>query len=244
MRNDFAGAVILFFLSLFAYVKLVGPIPFSVTSVTTNQSQPFTVTGEGKVTATPDVAIFTAGVTAQGATARDAQNSLNSVINKVSDAVKNAGVEGKDIQTSTYSITPSYNYQIHPGKITGYTANSNLTVKVRAMARVNSVIDAATSAGANELGGVTFDVSDKSNYENEARAKAVADAKAKAENAAKIAGFSLGTIVNYSETFGGMPRPVPMMAQAEGGGPATPPTQVEPGTNEISVTVTLSYEIR
>ena len=69
------------------------------------------------------------------------------------------------------------------------------------------------------------------------------DDKTKAENAAKVAGFKLGRIVNYGEDFGGVPRPIPMMARAESGGTTVPATQVEPGTNEINVTVTLSYEV-
>lgn len=243
MKSDFAGAVILFFIALFAYVKLVGPIPFSVTSVTTNQTQPFTVTGEGKATAVPDLAILNAGVTAQGTTVKEAQDKLNTAINNVASAVKNSGVEAKDIQTSNYSISPSYNYQLNPNRINGFTANSNLTIKVRNIDKVNSVIDAATASGANQVGGVTFDVSDKTAAENQARTLAVASAKAKAENAAKVAGFKLGRIVNYSEDFGRVPRPIPMMAKAENVWAAVPPTRVEPGTNEIDVTVTLSYQI-
>ncbi len=243
MRTDFAGAVILFFIALFAYVKLAGPIPFSVTSVTTNQTQPFSVTGEGKATAIPDMASVNAGVTAEGTTVKDAQDKLNTAINKVSQAVKGQGVDSKDIQTSNYSISPNYNYQTNPNRINGYSASSNLTIKVKNIDRVNGVIDAATGSGATNVGGVTFDVSDKTKAENEARSLAVADAKAKAENAAKISGFKLGRLVNYDENFGGAPRPIPMMAKAEGLGGA-PPTQVEPGTNEIDVTVTLSYEIQ
>lgn len=243
MKTDFAGAVILFFIALFAYVKLVGPIPFSVTSVTTNKSEPFSVTGEGKATAVPDLAILNAGVTAQGNTVKEAQDQLNISINKVSAAVKNAGVDTKDIQTSNYSINPNYDYRISPQHITGYSASSNLTIKVRNIDKVNGVIDAATAAGATQVGGVTFEVSDKTKAENEARQLAVADAKAKAENAAKMAGFRLGKLINYQENFGNVPRPIPMMARAEGGGTTVPPTQVEPGTNEIDVTVTLSYEV-
>lgn len=243
MRNDFAGAVILFFIALFVYVKLVGPIPFSVTSVTTNQSAPFTVTGEGKVSLSPDMATLNAGVTAQGATVKAAQDSLNAAINKVADAVKAVGVDAKDIKTSNYSINPNYNYQFNPQRIVGYTASSNLLIKVKNIDKVNAVIDAATAAGANQVGGVTFDVSDKTKAENEARTLAVADAKAKAENAAKVAGFKLGRLVNYDENFGGQPRPMLLTAKAEELGGA-PSTQVEPGTNEIDVTVTLSYEVQ
>jgi uncharacterized protein YggE len=94
------------------------------------------------------------------------------------------------------------------------------------------------------VGGISFDVDDKTKAQNEARQLAVADAKSKAENAAKMAGFSLGRIINYSEDFGGAPRPFPMMAKADVSAGGGVPTEVQTGTNEITVTVTLSYQIQ
>lgn len=243
MKN-IGGAVILFFIALFAYTKLAGPIPFTVTSVTTNKTDTFTVTGEGKVNVPPDIAVISAGVQAQGATVKIVQDQLNKNMNAVSAAVKAAGVDAKDIQTSGYNINPMYDYGTGTPRITGYQASSNVTIKVRAIDTANSVIDAATAAGANQIGGINFDVDDKTKAQNQAREKAVADAKSKAENAARVAGFSLGKIINYSEDFGGAPRPIPMLAKADIAGGGGVPTQVEPGTNEIAVTVTLSYQIQ
>ncbi len=242
MKN-FAGAIILFFIALFAYTKLAGPIPFSVNSVTTNKTDTFTVTGEGKISVPPDIAIVNAGVQAQGTTVKAAQDLLNKNINAVSAAIKSAGVDNKDIQTSGYNINPTYDFSAGKQRVTGYQASSNLTIKVRAIDRANTVIDAATAAGATNVGGINFDVDDKTKSQNEARQKAVADAKSKAENAAKIAGFTLGKIINYSEDFGPAPRPLPMLAKADMGAVGAP-TQLETGTNEITVTVSLSYELR
>lgn len=242
MKHSMAG-ILLFFIALFVYTKLAGPIPFSVTSVTTTKSDTFNVTGEGKVNVIPDIATIMVGVTGQGATVTAAQNTLNTDINKVTEAIKRLGIEAKDIKTSNYNIQPVYDYRSTPQKITGYNATSNLTIKVKNTDRVNSVIDAATGNGANLVSGVTFDVADKTKAENEARKEAVADAKAKAENAAKIAGFTLGRIINYSENFGGNPRPVLMAAKADGLGGGSG-TQIEPGTSEINLAVSLSYEIR
>jgi uncharacterized protein len=239
-----AGAIIVFFLALFAYIKLAGPIPFNVTSITTTKTDTFSVTGEGKVSVPPDIAIVSAGVQAQGQTVKIAQDQLNKTINAVSSAVKKAGVEDKDIQTTGYNINPMYDYNSGTPRITGYQASSHLTIKVRAIDTANSVIDAATGAGANQVGGITFDVDNKTTAQNQAREKAVTDAKSKAENAARIAGFSLGKIINYSEDFGGTLRPIPMLATADKGLGAGAPTQVETGTNEITVTVTLSYQIQ
>jgi uncharacterized protein len=235
--------VVVFFIVLFAYIKLAGPIPFSITSVTTTKTDTFSVTGEGKVYVVPDIAIVSAGVQAQAGTVKIAQDQLNKNINAVSSAVKKSGVADKDIQTTGYNINPMYDYNSGPPRITGYQASSNLTIKVRAIDSANSVIDAATAAGANQIGGITFDVDDKTKAQNQAREQAVADAKSKAENAAHIAGFSLGKIINYSEDFGGGVRPIPMLVKADIAGSAGVPTQVETGTNEITVTVTLSYQI-
>lgn len=241
--KHFVSGVVTFFILLFAYTKIAGPLPFSVTSVTTQKTDTFNVTADGKAAAAPDIALVNVGVQAQGGTVKQAQQELNSAINKVAEAIKKVGVEAKDIQTSGYNLTPTYDYREGRGRITGYQANSNLTVKVREIEKANQVIDAATVGGANQVGGVSFDIDDKTKVENEARQKAVAEAKKKAEEAAKIAGFRLGRIINYSENFGPGPRPIPMLTKTEmaaGGAP----TQIEPGTNEITVSVTLSYEIK
>ncbi len=243
MKN-LAGAVIVFFLALFAYIKLAGPIPFTVTSVSTTKTDTFSVTGEGKISVPPDIAIVSAGVQAQGPTTKIVQDQLNKNINAVSSAVKSAGVDVKDIQTAGYTINPMYDYNSSTPRITGYQASTNLTIKVRAIDNANAVIDAATAAGANQIGGITFDVDDKTKAQDEARTLAVADAKTKAQNAAKIAGFTLGKIINYSEDFGSPPQPMPMLAKADIAGPAGVPTQIETGTNDITVTVTLSYQIQ
>jgi uncharacterized protein len=245
MKN-IISAVVLFFILLFAFVKLVGPLPFSLTSVVTQKTDFFTVTGEGKVTMVPDIAVLTAGVQAQGATVKIIQDEINLKTGKITEAIKRLGVESKDIRTSNYSISPTYDYRSGSARITGYQANSTLTIKVRAIDKVNSIIDSATANGANEIGSVLFDVSDKTKWENQARDEAVQEAKAKAQAAMKSAGFSLGRVVNYSESDGSTPRPMPMYAKADsliaGGG--APATTVEPGSSEITMTVTLSYEIR
>lgn len=234
---------ITFFILLFSFTKIFGPIPFSVNSVTTTKSTTFDVSGEGKVTVTPDVASVSVGIRSQGQTVKSAQEQINSVINKVSEAVKGLDIDKKDIRTTNYSIYPDYDYSGSSQKIKGYTALTTLSVKIRDIDKVNSVIDAATANGANEVSGVSFEVDDKEKAENEAREKAVDEAKKKAENAAKIAGFKLGRIINYSENLGGFPRPIPLPMGAELKAQGTP-TQVEPGSSEIRITVTLSYEIQ
>ena len=232
-----------FFILLFSFTKLFGPIPFSVTSVTTQKSDTFQVSGEGKVSVFPDVALVSVGVEAQASTVKAAQDQLNSNINKVSGAIKKLGVDSKDIQTTNYSIRPNYDYSGSTQRLTSYSASTNLSIKVREIDKANSVIDESTANGANQVGGISFEVDDKLKAENEAREKAVAEAKVKAEQASKIAGFKLGRIINYNEGFAGGPIPMQLRAMSASVAEDKAPTQIEPGSSEIVVTVTLSYEI-
>lgn len=241
--KQIAGSIVFFFLLLFVYTKLAGPIPFSVTSVTTTKTDTFTVTGEGKAVVRPDIAVVNVGVQTNGSSVKQVQDELNRKSNSISEAVKRVGVKDADIQTSNYSIYPQYDYQSGTQRIIGYQASSNVTIKVRDIDRANEVIDGATAAGANQVGGISFDVDDKSKAQNEAREKAVADVKRKAQDAARIAGFKLGKIVNYQESFGDQRPPVPLMARVESDKAAIP-TQIEPGASEIVVTVSLSYELQ
>lgn len=235
------GATV-FFILLFSFTKIFGPIPFSVNSVTTQKSTTFDVTGEGKVSVISDIASVSVGIRSQGSTVKSAQEQINGVINKVSEAVKDLGIDSKDIQTTNYSVYPDYDYSKSPQRIKGYSASTTLSVKVKDIDKVNNVIDAATENGANEVSGISFEVDDRTKAENEAREKAVEEAKRKAEAASKIAGFKLGRIINYSESFGGGPIPIPLRALSQGAAEQTP-TQLEPGSTDIAVTVTLSYEI-
>lgn len=231
-----------FFFLLFVYTKIVGPIPFAVNSVSTQKSTTFDVSGEGKASIKPDIASVTVGIQAQSSSVKGAQDEINNIINKVSGVIKQTGVEAKDIQTTNYNISPSYDYSGGTQKITGYNANTNLSIKVKNLDNINRVIDAATANGANQVSGVNFEVEDKTKVEGEARQKAVDEAKNKAEQAAKIAGFKLGRIINYSENFGGFQRAVPLMMETAKS--ADTQTQVEPGSSEVTVNVTLSYEIQ
>lgn len=239
--------ILFFFLSLFAYTKLAGPIPFNVSSVVTNKTDTFSVNGEGKANIKPDSATVSVGVQAQGSTAKLAQDQMNQNINKVIEAVKSLDIKSEDIKTENYNVYPNQDVRAlspgEPQKITGYSANTNITIKVRDIAKANQVLDAATSAGANQVGGVSFEAEDKTAAENEARAMAVKSAKEKAEQTANIAGFKLGRLINYSEGFNGREMPLSMdskFSQGRGGGEQT---NLEPGSEEVSVTVNLSYEI-
>lgn len=94
------------------------------------------------------------------------------------------------------------------------------------------------------MGGINFEVDDKQKAENEVRTKAVDQAKKKASDASKIAGFKLGRIINYTESLGGFPQPMPLIKAMDSKGTVETSTQVEPGSTDITITITLSYEIQ
>jgi uncharacterized protein YggE len=237
--------LILFFVLLFAFVKLAGPIPLAISSVVTNKTDVFSVSGEGKVTLVPDIATVSVGVTAQGVTVTSVQQDLNKKMKAISDAVKKLGVDDKDIKTQHYSISPSYDFTEGRQRISGYQANASYIVKIRNLENINGVIDAATAGGANEVGSVALDVDDKTKAEDEARQLAIAEAKAKAQAAAKSAGFNLGRVISYNEGGPVGPQP-PVMYDAalKADAPERATTQIEPGSSEVTMTVTLSYEIQ
>jgi len=242
--KDIAGSVVVFFLCLFAFTKFVGPIPLSISSVITQKTDTFTVRGEGKITMVPDIAIVHVGVSAQGSSIKATQDELNSNMNAISQSVKRLGVDKKDIKTENYTISPTYDYESPTNRITGYQANSTLTIKVKNLDNVNGVIDAATANGADQVSGISFDVDDKTAAENKARTLAVSDAKSKAQAAAKAAGFKLGRVINYNEGGGAQPRPIMMEKELMMADESGAPTQVEPGTSELTVTVNVSYELQ
>src|SRR3989344_8604611 len=122
--------ILFFFIALFIYIKLAGPIPFSVNSVTTTKSDLFTVSGEGKVNIVPDIALINLGVQTQGSSAQAAQDQMNNAINKVSDAIKKLGIEEKDIRSENYNIYPVNDFIGGTQKVTGYTGNTNLSIKI------------------------------------------------------------------------------------------------------------------
>ena len=152
------------------------------------------VSGQGKVTVVPDTGIVSLGLNLTKPTVKLAQTEVNTIINKITTDVKQLGVDQKDIKTTDYSIYPDYDYRTGSGKITGYRVSASISVRVRDLEKINSVIDTATADGANTVGGVTLTVDEDKQKEliQEAREKAVAEAKTKAESLARAAGITLG----------------------------------------------------
>lgn len=242
--NKFIAAILFFFLCLFVYTKLAGPIPFFVNSVQTTKTDTFQVSGDGNVTAVPNTATISFGVTKQAATVADAQNQTNTVINSIMNKLKGLGVNTKNIKTTDYSVNPNYSLG-DSQTISGYTVTQTVEVKIDPLDKVNKTLDTITAAGANLVGQVSFGFDDttQQKLEDEARADAVETAKAKADSLAKAAGIHLGSIINVTENPT-TPGPIVFNAAAKlATGDTTQPSQVTPGENTVTTTVTLSYQI-
>lgn len=225
----------------------------------------FPVTGEGKVVAVPDVAEFTFSVITQGGKdLSKLQQDNTERINRAIGFIKSNGVDSKDIKTQGYNLEPRYqniyckpavysesfpviDRTCPPPEIVGYTITQTVSVKVRDFSKIGELLSGVVSAGANSVSQLSFVIDDRTELENKAREEAIGKAQEKAKSIAKAGRFKLGKLISINEGWGG---PVPYMRyesfakSADGGGAASPPPTIEPGSQEIAVNVTLVYEIR
>lgn len=217
--------------------------------ITTGQSgssavQPgITVEGSGVVTVAPNEAILSVGVQDQAFTASAAQQAASAAMTKVIAAVKAAGAADADLATQWVSLQPQYDNGPNgngPSKLTGYQATQSLQVTVREIDQTGAVIDAAVSAGANQVGGVTFSLANPSAVTTQARAAAVADAQQRARTIAQAAGVTLGSAVSITEVSA--PSPVPVAAAAPAADIAIS-TPVQAGTTQVEVDVQVTFAI-
>lgn len=246
-KHHQGGWVVLFFIFLFIFAKWGPAIPFSVTSQA--KGDPFVVSGQGKVFVTPDIARISFGIQGDGPSLKTVEAGVNTKSKALTDALKKLGIAEDDIKTTSYNVYPSYDYTDSANRITGFQVSISYQVTIRDFDKVNDALSQGIAAGANVVGGVSFDVNDKTEKEkmNEARKLAVEDAKAKAEGLAGAAGITLGKVINISEnqSYG---RPVPyetmMAVDKAAGAPETPQASVTPGQTEINLSVSLVYEVR
>ena len=203
-----------------------------------------TVSGEGKVFVKPDVAIMNIGVLKQGADLVSTQRSAADVINRVVEMAKREGVEEKDIKTTSYSISPRYDYKDGTQIFRGYEVHQNLEVKLRDLGKVGGILSRSAEFGANQVGSIQFTVDDPKTAKEEARAMAIKDAREKAARLAKNLNINLKKLVSYSESGGGFPPPTPFFGKAAEFGLSGDFPAIPSGENEVNVFVNLVYEIR
>jgi uncharacterized protein YggE len=196
-----------------------------------------TVTGEATVAVAPDTAVIRVGVTSAAKTAREASDANGKQMTAVLAAIKDAGIAARDIQTSRLSLQPQYDpNRSGTARLLGFQATNQITVNIRDIDKLAGIIDQAIAAGANEMSGLEFVVSEQSKLLDQARDDAIADARRKAERYAKAAGVKLGAVTSISEE-GSSPPPRLMQAMRAGAAP------VAPGEQTLRAVVTVSYEI-
>lgn len=200
-----------------------------------------TVNGSATVTAAPDQATLMLGVTQQGSNVGKTQQAVNTAIAAIIEALQGQGIAPEQMATADYSISPTYDYSENAPVLTGYQVTSMLRVTVDDFAQVGAVIDAATAAGANQTGGISFGVKDREAMYRQALAEAVDAARGKASLLAQAAGKQLGDLLSMTEDGGGSPvyRVFALDAKEMAGG-----TQVLGGTVEVGAQVTLVFNLK
>lgn len=195
------------------------------------------VVGRGSVLARPDTAYVSLGFQAENTSAKQAQAEAASKMNSVIEAVRAQGIAQADIQTSNYSIWRDPQRNV-------FTASYELRVIIRQIDKSSGLLDAVVSAGANSVSGISFGIEDTSALEKQAREKAMSEAAANAAELARLAGVKLGSVVSISENAALPPMPYAVMGR-EMGAPAAADASmpIEPGRNEITVNIQVTYAI-
>lgn len=204
-----------------------------------------TVQGTGKITLTPDLAQINVGVTFQGATAAKAQGGASAAMSRIIAAVKAKGIANADLASQWVSLQPQYDYTNQgtvPPRVIGFQANQSLSIKVHKIDTSGDVIDAAVGAGATDVGGISFSVSDPAAATAQARTAAITDAKARAKSLADAAGVSLGAAISITEVSSPSIVPYPYLDKAAAGAPSNA-TPIQVGTTEVEVDVQVTFSI-
>jgi uncharacterized protein len=199
----------------------------------------------GLVTGTPDVLRLDMGVQRTGDNVNAALNAANADIRRIKKSLNDNGVADKDIQTSNLSINPHWEHNGDKSRINGYDVFQTLTVKIRKLADAGETISDAAEAGGNatRINGVSFDIEDNERLLKQARDAAFANAKAKAEQYARLAGRELGEVSSISESQSGSPMPMPYYGGAEDAAVAKSSVPIEAGTQQVSIDSTVVWEL-
>ena len=215
----------------------------SAQAVTGSDNSGISISGTGRVQVKPNMATASIGVETVATTLADATSQTNTKMAALIAQVKNLGVADKDIQTSSYNISPITNQpkQGESPKITSYRVSNQLNVTIRKIDDVGKILDAVVAAGANNIYGISFSIDDPTPYQQQARAAAVKDAMDKASQLAKAAGITLGKVISINE---GGASPVPIFRSAAAPAALSADVPIATGQMEISVSVDMRFAIQ
>jgi len=202
-----------------------------------------TITGKGSVKAAPDKVSVSAGVESQAPTAKDALAKNTAAMTQVVQTLKDAGIDPKDIQTTTFTVSPRYETRDdgRPARIVGYSVFNSVFVTTHDLDKLGTILDQLVTAAANSIGGISFDIDKPEEKQNEARKLAMEDAIAKAKLYVEAAGAELGPVMTITEQGGFVPRTMgaPMMEAT-----AAKPSPIEPGTENVDIEVQVTWELK
>lgn len=241
--------------TLMTAVLLVGSL-FAATAQAAKRERPrrsaelppsVTVVGTGEVNARPDMAQITVGVLTEAKTAAEAMQSNNTAMEKLIDLLKQKGLEEQDIQTTSFSVSPQYRQdqpqpqRAEPPRIIGYQVSNLVQIKVRKLASLGGILDEVVTAGANQVHGISFSVDQDDELLDEARKKAMKDARRKAELYADAAGVTLGRTLLIQEATPNVPQPVYAGVRMNFARESAVP--IASGEQSLSALVTVTYEL-
>lgn len=208
----------------------------------------FTINGYGKVTGNNDIAVTSIGYSNTDKDVSVAQAANKKVMDSVSNELKRIGIDDKDLQTD-YSIYPDYNYTQDKGQeLRGYRVTSNITIKIRDLSKIPTILSLAGKYGATQVGGLTFTIDDPENLKTAAREKALVNAETKAKELAASLGVRMVSVMSYSEYEGGngyydySKSSMSYGMGGEGAAPAVAP-QVSSGSRDMEMNVAITFEI-
>ena len=240
MRNRLIAALLL------GAVSLTAPAEAQQASITqTIAGTRLDVNATGEVTRVPDLAIISAGVVTRSANATTALQEASQRMQRVVAALKRAGIEDRDIQTSNVNLNPEYRYPENQSpQLTGYSASNQLTIRFHDIRNSGKILDALVAEGANQINGPNLTIEHPEAALDQARAAAVANGRARAELYARALGLRVVRVVAVSESGGyavppPAPPPPPMMARM-----AVAQTSIEPGEQKLQVSVAMTFELQ
>ena len=205
-----------------------------------------TVSGKGEVSAAPDTAWISSGVNTQAKTAAEALKENTKLMEQVIEVFLDADIDKKNIQTSGFNVNPVYDYSRDnkPPKLAGYQVSNNVSVKVTNLKKLGGLLDDIVESGSNQVSGIRFGFDDDEALLDDARKRAIANAKKKAKLYAEAADVDVGDVISINETGVRTPQPVyrrAEMAQAKMMDQGSVP--VMGGEQEISASVTVVYQL-
>lgn len=232
---------------VFVIFLFVAMGPLSAWQASFTPARVITVSATGKTTATPDEADVNFSVVTQGTDPATLSNNNNTKMNAVMQFVSSQGIASSDIATTGYDLEPNYQYDRNSGRnfITGYTLTQTVEVKIKDLTKVAGVLGGLAPLGVNQIGGVNFTFQDQDTFIAAARSDAMNKAKQQAMAMASEAGASLGEVVTVSESsYIPFPQTPYAVSNAMGAVAAPVTPSIQPGSQDVTDSVTVTYELR